>query len=894
MAKLDILITAKNEASGVIGGVQRSLGALGSAAGSVAMAAGVAAAAAGAAIAGTIAVGVGKAMDMEQKIADIASVMGLAADETQPLADLITNLGIDPKLKVDATQAADAIGMLGQNGLTMAQIMDGAARSTVLLANATDADFTVAAGVATDTMALFGIEAKDMAKAVNGITGVTIASKFGINDYALALAQGGGVASAVGVSFDDFNTTIAAISPYFSSGSDAGTSFKTFLQRMIPASNEATSAMTALGLITADGANQFFDASGNMRSMSEISAMLGGALAGLTEEQKTNYLSTIFGADAMRAAVAIAESGSGQFDAMAASIAAVNAETSAATRMDTLAGQWEILQGVLDGILTQIGQAFLPALRELANWATGFVSDNGPALVEWFGGLQQMLRDITPTVITWAGVVLGAMGEIGAWITGKATDFRNLGTIWQVVANMASAAAAAMIKYVANAWPAWQKTLLGWANAAWLWLRDIAWPQALKLIGVWATGLVAYLQKQWPVWVAQLTNWANAAWQWLRDDAAPNALKQLQVWAAGMLAYLKDQLPVWLSQLADWALAAAKWIKDSIPGMLRNFGEWLQSLTSAGSDGEDSIGQMVGQWAHVMLEWIQTELVPEIGPKLMEFLGVMREAMLEIAIELGVLAANWGVGILTNLAEALLGMVGIDVSLQELRDYVADTLDGWRQPLRQKGSEAMKAIGQGFEAARGWTMDRWDEALGIFHKHLDDGFQMADIKKIGGDIATWIGDGIKELASGPAEAIKAMATQAWGMVTEWFSAEKFKQIGIDIMQGLADGMNGMLGQALAPIQALGAMLPQWLKDQLGIQSPSRVFAGIGEHIMEGLAMGMDSRAWQPVAAMAGATGPMMAGATTNNYNNYSVNLSGSGRAGADVMATVQLLQTLYG
>ena len=252
MAKLDILITAKNEASGAIGAVQNSLRGLGSAAGSVAMAAGVAAAAAGTAIAGTIAVGVGKAMEMEQRIADIASVMGLAAEETKPLADLITTLGIDPKLKVDATQAADAIEMLATNGLSMTEILDGAARSTVLLANATNADFSVAASVATDSMALFGIQASDMAQAVNGITGVTIASKFGINDYALALAQGGGVAAAVGVSFDDFNTTIAAISPYFGSGSDAGTSFKTFLQRLVPASGAATTAMKELGLITDD------------------------------------------------------------------------------------------------------------------------------------------------------------------------------------------------------------------------------------------------------------------------------------------------------------------------------------------------------------------------------------------------------------------------------------------------------------------------------------------------------------------------------------------------------------------------------------------------------------------------------------------------------------------
>lgn len=85
---------------------------------------------------------------------------------------------------------------------------------------------------------------------VNSITGTTNISKFGIEDYALAMAQGGGAASAFGVSLEDFNGAIAAISPLFQSGSDAGTSYKTFLQRLVPASKNAYFAMMDLGLIT--------------------------------------------------------------------------------------------------------------------------------------------------------------------------------------------------------------------------------------------------------------------------------------------------------------------------------------------------------------------------------------------------------------------------------------------------------------------------------------------------------------------------------------------------------------------------------------------------------------------------------------------------------------------
>jgi len=138
-SKLDILITASNEASGPINQIKKSLGGLGTVAGTTIAAAGAASIAAVAGITAVVADGVGKAAEMEQRVADIASVMGKSADEVQPLSNLISQLGIDPKLKVDATEAADAIEMLARNGVSMQEILDGAARSTVLLANATGA-----------------------------------------------------------------------------------------------------------------------------------------------------------------------------------------------------------------------------------------------------------------------------------------------------------------------------------------------------------------------------------------------------------------------------------------------------------------------------------------------------------------------------------------------------------------------------------------------------------------------------------------------------------------------------------------------------------------------------------------------------------------------------------
>ena len=376
------------------------------------------------------------AADMQAQVSGIVAIMdtdlrraGISSSQAvDMLNDAILDLSIDPNLKVDATQAADAIGMLARNGLGMSEIMGGAARNTVLLANATGAEFSTAADIATDTMALFNVRAEDMGHAVNQISAVVNNSKFDINDFRLALAQGGGVASAFGVELEDFTTTIAGIAPAFASGSDAGTSFKTMLQRLIPTTNPATDAMVKLGLVTKDGlSNAFYDANGNMKSMSDISSILYAATKDLTEEQRALALSTIFGADALRAANEVAkqgeviytdqaeaakalgveqdelndiiEGGITRYEALQLTMSKGDAERAAATRVNNLAGVMEILRGVVDAVMLQIGTAFLPMWERVGRTMTDFVTRNGPAIVGFFSGIAQWMAARLPTAI---------------------------------------------------------------------------------------------------------------------------------------------------------------------------------------------------------------------------------------------------------------------------------------------------------------------------------------------------------------------------------------------------------------------------------------------------------------------------------------------------------------
>lgn len=366
------------------------------------------------ALVGFVANGVRLATDLEDQMAGVRAILGVTADDLEIIRQKTVELGLNPNLKVSAVEAAGAIEMLARNGLSMNEILEGGAESTILLANATGSEFSNAANIATDAMAIFNIEAKDMIQAVDGITSVTTSSKFDVNDYALALAQGGGAASSAGVEFNDFNTAIAAISPLFKSGSDAGTSFKTLLTRLTPTTNKASDLMRELGIVTEEGNNQFFDAQGNLRDMAGIAGVLDDALSGLTEEQRTQALTTLFGADAMRAAVGLMNTGKDGFLELQEAMGETSAIEQAKIRVDTLAGALDIMSGIFEAISLQVGDLFIPIVRQAVEAISSFVEANQDKIVAFFGGISSFIQTFVSTLQAGQGPIDAFLSALSA------------------------------------------------------------------------------------------------------------------------------------------------------------------------------------------------------------------------------------------------------------------------------------------------------------------------------------------------------------------------------------------------------------------------------------------------------------------------------------------------
>jgi TP901 family phage tail tape measure protein len=358
--------------------------------------------------------------------------------ELDALRQKAQGIALDPKLQFSSIEAAQALENLAKNGLNTTQILNGAADASTSLATATGGTLATAADITTDVMNNFGRSAEQAATLVSSITGATIASKFSIDDYQQALGQAGAVAGQLGVEFEDFNTALSVTSSGFSSGSDAGTSFKTFLQRLVPQTKEAADAMQKLGL-------NFFDAQGQMLPLRDVAGQLQKAFKGLSDQQKNAIGTQIFGADSIRTALLLAKDGVEGFDRMAASIAKVDAAAQGGILNQGFVGAFEAFKSSLEGLAQAIADsgvlAFATRLAQAGSSIASTLAQVDPAILKFGVGIAAAAAAIGP-ILFGLGALTAAIPSVvaGLEVMGLASTAA-LGPLGIGVAAVAAAAA---------------------------------------------------------------------------------------------------------------------------------------------------------------------------------------------------------------------------------------------------------------------------------------------------------------------------------------------------------------------------------------------------------------------------------------------------------------------
>ncbi|MDR1853491.1 MAG: phage tail tape measure protein [Azoarcus sp.] len=131
--------------------------------------------------------------------------------------------------------------------------------------------------------------------------------------------------------------------------------------------------------------------------------------------------------------------------------------------------------------------------------------------------------------------------------------------------------------------------------------------------------------------------------------------------------------------------------------------------------------------------------------------------------------------------------------------------------------------------------------------------------------------------------------KAFAGVLSWFGVElpaTFTGFGARIIEGIGAGIDKAKQWLMDKIKGLAEMMPDWVRDKLGISSPSTVFMKIGGFTMAGLEEGLSTAAAGPLALMRNFAGTMAAaGALTLASTGPAMASGAMAQGGAGAMAS---------
>lgn len=386
---------------------------------------------------GAGAVAMKTAGDFEQGMNVLQSASGASAQEIEKLSALALEMGA--KTVFSANDSADAMVELAKQGLTPAQIASGGLSSTMSLAAADGMALADAATIAANTMNVFGLEAKDSGQIADALAGGAAASSASVSSLSQAMSQAALGAKNAGMSMNETVGVLSAFDAMGLKGSDAGTSLKTMLTRLVPATDEAAIAMKKYGL-------DFTDAQGNIKPFANVAEQLKTKLGGLSEEQRTAALNTIFGSDAARAAsVAMGLGAAGVDKYVAATQEQGAAQKMADARMKGTKGAIEAMNGSVETAALTLGQTMAPAvtmiagkIAEAANWFSGLDGKTKATILTIAG-----IAAIVPPILVGVGSLVSAIGAVtgATWLWGTAESAGLVSKVAHAAATTASTVA---------------------------------------------------------------------------------------------------------------------------------------------------------------------------------------------------------------------------------------------------------------------------------------------------------------------------------------------------------------------------------------------------------------------------------------------------------------------
>lgn len=362
--------------------------------------------------------------DFEEEMSAVKAISGATADEFQRLNEKAIQMGADTKFS--ALESAQAFKYMGMAGWKTEDMIGGIA-GIMNLAAASGEDLAMTSDIVTDSLSAFGLQARDSAMFADVLAAAATNSNTNVAMMGQTFKYAAPVAGALGFSIQDTALAVGLMANQGIKASEAGTSLRSMMTRLVKPTKESGQAMDILGL-------SITDSNGKMKPFRDIIADIREGMKKLTPESKAAVAGMLAGQEAMSGLLALVNSSDGDFDKLAEAIDNSNgaAERMAKIRMDNLKGDLEQLSGDWDSFTTKLMSGSIGGFRDIVqgidNWFVGLTENfetNGITIRSVLDGITSAIKELVGQTLKMEGLpsILSAaalaVGGIGAFKIGK-------------------------------------------------------------------------------------------------------------------------------------------------------------------------------------------------------------------------------------------------------------------------------------------------------------------------------------------------------------------------------------------------------------------------------------------------------------------------------------------
>lgn len=777
---------------------------------------------------GTAAVKSGMAFDAT--MSEVSAISGAAGQDFQDLRDKALEMGA--KTKFSASEAADAMTYMGMAGWK-AQDMIGGIEGIMDLAAASGENLATTSDIVTDALTAFGKSASDSGHLADIMAAASSNANTNVSMLGESFKYVAPVAGALGYTMEDTSLALGLMANSGIKASQAGTSLRTAMTNMASPTKNMASVMKKYDL-------SLTNTDGSMKSLVEVMDELRLKMGDVDEATQAADASLLFGKEAMSGMLAIINASTEDYKKLAGAIYECDgaAKQMASTMIDNLQGDLTLLGSAFESLQIAISDSLTPTLREFAqfgqkamaellkgfqgNGVTGFMNAlekivaDGIALlsskapefakvsVQFLEAIANGILQSRDKIVDTANQIFTMLiTELDSWLSKHLPELLDFGK--KIVDSLFKGFVSAgeiISKYIGEFIP-----LIAEAFAKY---HESIFKIGMDILGAIGEGIVKNKEE-----IAKIASETIANMVTSFKENAPKIIDGAVALIKALVSGLKDNIPLIKEAAIEVIPKFISGVLELLPDILDVAAEIIVAL---GEGLVASLPELVARIPEIIAAFVSTvvEHIPDIISLGGQIIAGLIEGLIKAIPELIMAIPKIG----GALVDGFKNFFGIHSPSTVFAEIGENMMLGMKNGISDESvnliSEASSVAAASLEAFAGLSSE-----LG----ETGEGMMLAMKMGISNENAALMA----QLAS----VVKASAEAFSGLSSEFFG------IGQNAMNSLASSMGAGISALQSKVSGLMSGIASAAKAALGIHSPSKVFAGIGENMALGLGEGWD-------------------------------------------------------